>query len=79
MQELKNIEARLNKELSKRGSPVSKKNIRVHSVENVSNREVLNADKRCKIYQKEIEGLKLKASIFNQEKINELTDKVQKL
>ncbi len=38
MQELKNIETRLNKELNKRGSPVTKKNVRHHSVESISNK-----------------------------------------
>lgn len=54
MQQLKNIEARLNKELSIRGSPSGKRNFRVHSTESISNRQIQNADKRCKIYQKQI-------------------------
>lgn len=54
MQQLKNIEARLNKELSMRGSPSGKRNFRVHSTESISNRQIQNADKRCKIYQKQI-------------------------
>lgn len=53
MSELKNIEMKLNKELVKRGVMVSK-NTRVHSMESISNKEIQNADKRCRIYQKEV-------------------------
>lgn len=38
-----------------------------------------NANKRCKIYQRDIEILKQKASIYTEEKVNQLTGEVKKL